>query len=607
MGHASIRRHFGRAFIAVGLVAVAAVWAPLTGERSASAVTSGIVTGDLALNLDPNLTSSYPGSGTTVTDLSGAGRNGTIQGSPLPTFSNVGPKSFEFTRTWVSNTASTAGKIAVAGTFLTDNFTLQAWIKTDQVGYSTAHYTTMYIMASECGGGANDWGLGVNNTGKLAFGAGTSDATFATSDAVNTNAWTNVAATRDKASGAIRLYINGVLKGSGTGNSGNSLTCSADGKTWIGNGQDAPAWSFGGKISSVLAYTRVLSADDVLANYNATVDTFNPVTYTITYDANGATSGTPPANSTYTTGGSATTVASNSGVLARTNHTFAGWNTASDGSGTTYLAGVDAYSSRANVTLYAMWTPIPTTTTTTSSTTVPPAAVIDIQVPSSSSSPPQTVSVASTVPASAASTIPLTPTSSTTSTVAPTRNLAPPPVIPKVQPGESALDIDGVTTKVELSRENNQLVVKSGPLSAALSGLDGNGETRALDDDGNLRLAGGDVVKLNMGGFKPDSVVNVWLFSTPQRLGEAKVDSAGKMSASFTIPEDVETGPHRVAITALLPNGKSATFTLGIVVGGPTETSTLAQVLLAIPIAIAVGIGFIVPNQLRRRRKQSAV
>ena len=109
-----------------------------------------------------------------------------------------------------------------------------------------------------------------------------------------------------------------------------------------------------------------------------------------------------------------------------------------------------------------------------------------------------------------------------------------------------------------------------------------------------------------MGGFKPGSVVNVWLFSTPQRLGEAKVDSAGKMSASFTIPKDVEAGPHRVAITALLPNGKSATFTLGIVVGGPTETSTLAQVLLAIPIAIAVGIGFILPNQLRRRRKLSA-
>ncbi|NBU38719.1 MAG: hypothetical protein EBS32_10895, partial [Actinobacteria bacterium] len=40
----------------------------------ASAITSGIVATDLVLNLDPNLNASYPGSGTTVTDLSTAGR-----------------------------------------------------------------------------------------------------------------------------------------------------------------------------------------------------------------------------------------------------------------------------------------------------------------------------------------------------------------------------------------------------------------------------------------------------------------------------------------------------------------------------------------------------
>ena len=146
-------------------------------------------------------------------------------------------------------------------------------------------------MLFRSGGGAADWGMGVNSTGKLAFGAGPNDATFATTDSVNTNAWVNVAASRDKTTGQIKLYINGVLKTTGTGNSGNSLTCSADSKTWIGNGQDAPAYSFGGNISTVLAYTSVLSGSDVLANYNATVNTFYPQTYTITYDANGATSG----------------------------------------------------------------------------------------------------------------------------------------------------------------------------------------------------------------------------------------------------------------------------------------------------------------------------
>jgi hypothetical protein len=84
--------------------------------------------------------------------------------------------------------------------------------------------------------------------------------------------------------------------------------------------------------------------------------------------------------------------------------------------------------------------------------------------------------------------------------------------------GESALDVGGVKTKVDMTRENNQLVISSGSLRAVLSGLDDKGATRALDADGNLRLSGGDVVKLNVGGFKPGSTVDIWLFSTPQRL-----------------------------------------------------------------------------------------
>jgi hypothetical protein len=169
--------------------------------------------------------------------------------------------------------------------------------------------------------------------------------------------------------------------------------------------------------------------------------------------------------------------------------------------------------------------------------------------------------------------------------------------------GESALNVGGVKTKVDMTRENNQLVISSGSLRAVLSGLDDKGATRALDADGNLRLSGGDVVKLNVGGFKPGSTVDIWLFSTPQRLGTAKVGADGRMSGAFAIPKNVEEGPHRIAITARLPNGKSATFTLGIAVGEIARTSTLTRVLIAIPIVLAIGFGLILPNQLRRRRR----
>jgi hypothetical protein len=255
-------------------------------------------------------------------------------------------------------------------------------------------------------------------------------------------------------------------------------------------------------------------------------------------------------------------------------------------------------------------TPAPTTTTstTTTSSTVPAAIVIDIQAPTSSAStlPRGQASIATIAPG--AKTVVTNPMSTTTIPAVVTPMGTPSgsetaPVIPKVSTGQGALDVGGISTKVDVTRENNQLVIKSGSLQAVLSGLDDTGATRALDDEGNLRLAGGDVVKINVGGFQPGSDVDVWLFSTPKHLGTSVVGANGEVSSSFTIPDDVESGAHRIAVSAKLPNGKSATFTLGVAVGEIEKSSALTRILIAIPISLAIFAGFILPNQVRRRRR----
>lgn len=83
-------------------------------------------------------------------------------------------------------------------------------------------------------------------------------------------------------------------------------------------------------------------------------------TYTVTYNANGATSGSVPAAQTKYHGINLT-LATNSGSLAKSGYTFTGWNTAFDGSGTAYPA-AGTYSTDATVTLYAVWTPTLTVT-----------------------------------------------------------------------------------------------------------------------------------------------------------------------------------------------------------------------------------------------------
>ena len=78
-----------------------------------------------------------------------------------------------------------------------------------------------------------------------------------------------------------------------------------------------------------------------------------PSGYSVTYDANGASSGTLPTDAnTYATAATVT-VLGNTGSLTKTGYTFTGWNSAANGSGTHY--GETFAMGSANVTLYAEW------------------------------------------------------------------------------------------------------------------------------------------------------------------------------------------------------------------------------------------------------------
>ena len=79
------------------------------------------------------------------------------------------------------------------------------------------------------------------------------------------------------------------------------------------------------------------------------------VTFTVTYDSNGATSGSVPADTHLYGSGDAVTVAANSGNLQKTCRTFVGWNTKADGSGISYTAGSGTFNISDNTVLYAEW------------------------------------------------------------------------------------------------------------------------------------------------------------------------------------------------------------------------------------------------------------
>lgn len=92
---------------------------------------------------------------------------------------------------------------------------------------------------------------------------------------------------------------------------------------------------------------------------NKTAYTMQSITtksvYSITYDGNGATSGSVPTDSNSYEEGASVTVAGNTGNLIKPGYTFAGWSTTADGIGTRYNPDATFPVGMSNITLYAQW------------------------------------------------------------------------------------------------------------------------------------------------------------------------------------------------------------------------------------------------------------
>jgi uncharacterized repeat protein (TIGR02543 family) len=89
---------------------------------------------------------------------------------------------------------------------------------------------------------------------------------------------------------------------------------------------------------------------------------FTGIIYTISYNGNGNGAGTVPATGSFETGGTAYAILGGTNSPTKVGYTFAGWNTLANGTGTDYAVNA-SYSTNANLSLFAKWTPASRTVT----------------------------------------------------------------------------------------------------------------------------------------------------------------------------------------------------------------------------------------------------
>ncbi|HZU29237.1 MAG TPA: InlB B-repeat-containing protein [Bryobacteraceae bacterium] len=123
-------------------------------------------------------------------------------------------------------------------------------------------------------------------------------------------------------------------------------------------------YSFGGWSTSAAGSGPAYApgASFPMGNDNVTLyAVWRPVPHTVIYSGNGGTSGAPPVDATKYVLGAPVKVLANTGNLAKTGYSFGGWNTSAAGSGAAYSPGASFSMGNGNVTLYAVWTPVPHT------------------------------------------------------------------------------------------------------------------------------------------------------------------------------------------------------------------------------------------------------
>jgi hypothetical protein len=211
-----------------------------------------IITNGLVLTLDAANTKSYPGSGTMWNDLSGNGNTGTLTNGPTFDGSNGGSIVFDGVNDYVD--CGSASSVQ-----LSNNFTLSVWHKNINTGYiidqgNIGEDPTGCLEFTNRG-----LRLSLNNIETV-----TANGTFS-----NTTVWNHIDCTF--ASGIVTFYINGVFDSTKITT---STAFSPSGTLKIGRRALNTSSILTGNISIVKIYNRVLTAQEVLQNFNATRSRF---------------------------------------------------------------------------------------------------------------------------------------------------------------------------------------------------------------------------------------------------------------------------------------------------------------------------------------------
>ena len=233
-------------------------WSNFTDENRIDASTKVVVQDGLVLNLDAGASTSYPGSGTSWSDLSGNGNTGTLTNGPTYSSDDGGSIVFDSVNDYASVSSSASIPYGASAR------TISIWFYTNSTSWASNVNTLFFYGAGSIG---QAFGIDMDVYPKMevfTWGGAGRDITFDTT--YSQVGWKNICVTYN-GSTTILIYENGVF----TQTSTLSDTCNTlSSNVYIGaiNPSDNHPY-YDGNIAQVSIYNSALTAAEIQHNFSA--------------------------------------------------------------------------------------------------------------------------------------------------------------------------------------------------------------------------------------------------------------------------------------------------------------------------------------------------
>lgn len=241
------------------------------GIRTQSVISANLVTSGLILHLDSGNSSSYSGSGTIWTDLSGNGRNATLYNVPTYSSTNGGKLIFDGINDYA--------EIANPPVLGSSDFTIEVWFKrlSSTLAWDNSQFFNKWNTGAQSG--TNEWGIAFDDTqstgngNNINFGLEAQGGGFygITSDEILINTWYQAVVTRE--GGTLKMYINGSLRTTATpsityyGPLGNKAINNVGRKLRLAYHDSPTSFYSNVEVPIIRMYNRTLTSTEIAQNY----------------------------------------------------------------------------------------------------------------------------------------------------------------------------------------------------------------------------------------------------------------------------------------------------------------------------------------------------